>query len=285
MNPELPSVEVVKRAVLLIWEKRKFALFISSPLIVLYLLSGIGEDTGTFVIFPGGSEEGQSTFLPGLMQAVVFFIGSLVLVFVLFVMAVYWHRSVLLDENTVHGVPLRFDAIIWRYVPYGILTSVLCTAAFVFFGTALSSMLTSFSVHQSAVDVFVFVVLMPLALWLGVASFRLGLVLPAKAIARRSFGLRAAWRLSKGYGWNLLAIISLYFLANIVLVLPLIVAAAIVAFHSNGAVLNPLDLLPKTLSEGVISVLAAVQALLGVGILSVTYAYLTYKTGARSSQD
>ncbi len=187
-------------------------------------------------------------------------------------MAVYWHRSVLLDEESAEGIPLRFDAVVWRYLPYGFLISMLSMIVLVLFVAAFSSTFATFSAQQSAVGILlfilVFIVLVPLVLWLGVATFRLGLVLPAKAITRPNFGFRAAWRLSTGCGWQLLAIISLYFVVNLVLVIPHMVAFAIV---------NPFSVLPSTLVEFFIGVWMALHTLLGVGVLSVTYAYLTYK--------
>ena len=270
MPIELPPWTIFTKAISLIWEKRLFALYISFPFILFHTLMGVGLDLG---ILPQaaalGAEQGAgsrslSGYAAGLAVLLIF--G-----FLLCVIAVYWHRSILLGEHPATGIPLRFDGPVWRYILYFVGIFVVILLLFIVL-TTVFGMLTIFLAGPGAGTAFAIVLILSLA-WFGYVSFRFSLVLPAAAIGMPNFGFRVAWATSRGYAWRLVAILLLMFGLSIAIgiiwaVFVLVGGLPVAALYES---------LPKSLTLTLEAVLYAAQTLISIGVLSLTFAYLTYE--------
>ncbi len=270
MPIELPPWTIFTKAISLIWEKRLFALYISFPFILFHTLMGVGLDLG--ILPPAaalGVEQGTgsrslSGYAAGLAVLLIF--G-----FLLCVIAVYWHRSILLGEHPVGGIPVRFDGPVWRYVLYGIGMLLMWVLLIGLIGLILS--ILPILVGTSGPGTVFYLLLFPLLLWAVVVFFRFSLVLPAAAIGMPNFGFRVAWATSRGYAWRLVAILLLMFGLSIAIgiiwaVFVLVGGLPVAALYES---------LPKSLTLTLEAVLYAAQTLISIGVLSLTFAYLTYE--------
>ena len=278
MEIDLPPWKIFTKAISLIWEKRLFALYISLPIIMIYMLLGAGVDLG--IIEQPPPEVTEKRRLERITQGnLPFSISNLLWglpAFLLFgflfsVLAVYWHRSILLGEHSPGKFPLRFDRVVWRYILFGIgmvlwtiLLSVVATLIVGFLG---------FMMLGAGVQIAVLFFGIPLFFYIGILMFRLSLVLPAAAIGYQNFGFGAAWRISRGHSWQFLAIILLMF--GLSIVLGFLMLAVLLTVGSPAYVM--FASLPKSLTLTLEAVFYAAQTLISIGVLSLSFAYLTYE--------
>ena len=194
------------------------------------------------------------------------------------IIAVFWHRNILLNETHAPGVPLRFDGLIWRYVGYCILMFLIIFLIVLVGGSLIGIIMTLSgglpAVASSGIPgasilmfLFMFLFMIPFLLWFLVVFFRFSLVLPAAAIGRRGFGLRMAWNLTRGNSWQIQKINLPIIVFGIVVGLVLFFISFSVGYMSGGVPIW-LFLLANTFVNYIL-------VLLGIGVLSLSYAYLT----------
>jgi len=182
--------------------------------------------------------------------------------------------NILLNETHAPAVPLRFDGLIWRYVGYWILM-ILIIFLFVLVGGSLIGIIMTLSgglpavasTGETGATILIFLFMIPFSLWLLVVFFRFSLVLPAAAIGRRGFGLRMAWNLTRGNSWQILKINLPIVVFGFVVGLVLFFISLSVGYMSGGVPIW-LFLLANTFVNYIF-------VLLGIGVLSLSYAYLT----------
>lgn len=201
MSRKLPVAEILRKSVSLVWEKRAFALAVSWPyaLAAALIAAAAGfaperttvEESGT-----GDAIQGIAAFAQGLLLSIL---------------AVYWHRNILLHETEAPAVPLRFDAPVWRFIGY-MLALALVVFAVTFAGAMAAVALSGGSSGGAAT---IGLVMIPLVLGAMTLMFRLALALPAAAVGDRKTGLRRSWALTRGNTPRLFAIQLLLFAAAV----------------------------------------------------------------------
>ena len=279
MEIDLPPWKIFTQAIALIWQKRAFALYISLPIVLLYALSGAAIDLG--MIEQSSFDLPAAQSLGTLSPAQIAWVLAVVFLywFLFSVIAIFWHRNILLGEHSTGTIPLRVDGVVWRYLPYAIATFVL-TMLFglvaglivVLIGGGLVWILGAAGLPVAPRHLFM-LVLLPLFPILSIAFFRLSLVLPAAAIGVRKFGFRSALLISRGNSWRILVIVLLMFALSILIAL---------LFGGALLTLGPQALevyagLPKSLTLTGEAIFYVAQTLISIGVLSLTFAYLTYE--------
>ncbi|MDA7948738.1 MAG: DUF898 domain-containing protein [Hyphomicrobiaceae bacterium] len=275
MEIELPPWKIFTKAISLIWEKRLFALYISFPIILLYLLTGVAMDLGMIEKPPFVLAEEQGARNPTFSQFLWGLPVALLFGFFLAVIAVFWHRSILLGEHAVGNVPLRFDRVVWRYIFYVIgvfLWAMILIVALMLISTVIG-LAFSATGAGSAFDYLLVICFIPFFLYLAIVVFRLSLTLPAAAIGHADFGFRAAWDISRGHNWQFLAILFLMFGLGIIVGFALVGITLIFGEPALALYAS----LPKSLTLTLEAVLYAAQTLISIGVLSLSFAYLTYE--------
>lgn len=277
MNRKIPPWQIFQKAVWYLWEKRWFALQIGWPLVVLSLLYGLAIDAGylsnSAALQPGSAAESQVAWSWSALAAGAAVIA--VQMFLLAIIAVFWHRSILLGETTSAAVPFRFDRVLWRYVGYAILVTLFIGLVWIgigsFVGIAVGVM-GAISGSQAGSQPIVAIVATPIAIvgipLVLVVLFRVSLVLPAAAIDRHGFGLRAAWHLTRGNSWRILALQ----LMTIPLALVIAFAGALIGRLATTILGAP----PIWASLAGNTALNFIYVVITIGLLSLTYAYLAY---------
>ena len=275
MENELPPWKIFTKAISLIWEKRLFALYISFPVILLYTVTGVAMDLGMIETPTPDllNEQGPQEPSPGQMLWSLPF--GLLLSFLFAGVAVYWHRSILLGEHAVGTIPLRFDRVLWRYILYAIGMILWMLMFGLTFGVIFGVLggILSVAGADTTVGAMLFVAFLPFLIFLAIVMFRLSLTLPAAAIGLEDFGFRKAWEISRGHNWQILAIVLLMFGLSILIGLTL--GALLLIFGLPALAL--FASLPKSLTLSLEAVFYAAQMLISIGVLSLTFAYLTYE--------
>lgn len=278
MSHKLPSWHIFKKALSLVWEKSGFALQVGWPVIVMSAGLGLAIDAG-YEVLPSamgasGTASGPGATGPGLTGQILFI--SAVQSFLLAVVAVYWHRNILLQERQAPALPLRFDAVVWRYIGYAILLFLVTIAILLGAGAmftlvaGLSGTLTQAGdVTSGAGGLLVGLLLIGFVLGLLVVIFRCSLVLPAAAIGHHGFSLGVSWRTTRGNGWQILAlhVLTLLFAVGTGFAIGVGKAAAVTLIGST----------PQWMVLAGTAAINLVYVLLGISLLSLSYAYLTYQ--------
>lgn len=298
MNRSLPAWPIVKRALLMPIQHGVFTLAIGWPVILLTAWHPLAVLLA--LVDPPSVTSEQKAQMAWNVQTIALGAGALLIPFVyaflLTVIAVFWHRHVLLQESRPPLLPLRFDMIQLRYIGYAILVSVVIVGAWFLGSSAIVLILALMaqwgdSTIGKILLVVGFLVLFPLSFYILVAFFRLSLVLPAAAIGHRGFGLREAWRASSGNSWTILGMHLLLMPILIIIVIPL--TLIIVYFGGTGFSASPGGSeIYVTGATGLRLVLFAVAnaalnlyfTLVGIGMLSLTYAYLIYDPPKQDAQ-
>lgn len=199
----------------------------------------------------------------------------LLYLFLLAVVAVYWHRNVLLQETNAPLIPLRFDLTQWRYIGYALQVFLIVSAIWIAVGLIQMLFVFAGSWEGAAIAGFIFfVALFPLAFLFFVVVFRFSLVLPAAAIGHRGFGLRQAWEASRGNNWAILGMHLLVALTVFMVTFPVLVL--IVAFDGSTFLAQKVPGVPHSLFAVGRGVIDLFVTLVGIGLLSLSYAYLIY---------
>ncbi len=192
MRSKLPPWKIFRKALSLLWERRAFALLICLPILLFVALFSLPADLGVIRYIP--ASELNKEQVPKYIKYLYFAgrgAGFIILGFFFSVIAVYWHRSILLQENSIRGIPIRIDAVVWRYIGYCILIGLIWAALWLAI-IAVAGVVSVAAQAASGTQVILGILLIPLFLWLGVVTFRLSLVLPAAAIGQRGVGFAAA---------------------------------------------------------------------------------------------
>lgn len=177
--------------------------------------------------------------------------------------AILWHRRILLADHDFQAAA-TFDRRVWSYLLRGFLIGILVLVAGVIVG--VPSMLAATSLMGNVDQMIMyFGTTFPLAIVVGTITGRLCIALPAIALDRGDFGLRDAWRATKGNSFRLLLItatsIVLIYVTAWLLGSPSIEEASYYSF-------SPLPFLLKFVQQ----LIDFFFGLIGLTILSITYA-------------
>lgn len=256
MSRKLPVMETFGKALSLVWERRAFVLAISWPyLIASAIVIGIGLSLALEQPLPQPDGEASD---PDVFEAVL----SLVQGFFLAILAVYWHRNILLREEQAPALPLRFDAYVWRYIGYLLLLALVSIAVI-----TLGSMLAAALVVGAGIGAaLIGALVIPFVVLALVVMFRASLVLPAAAVGDRDMSLRRSWRLTRGNTWRLLGL-QLLLLA---IPLGLSVLAALIGMSLGDTQVS------LWLQVAADTVIGWVFTLVGLAILSLLYAWFMH---------
>lgn len=275
MNHKLPVLRVFTEALYLLWMKRGFAAALGWPVILLSGLLGLGLDMDRFALpFVGASNAAGDSLSAKLTEGVQLALVYAGLQFVLLSMvAVYWHRNILLQKTRTPLLPLRADGAFWRYIGKAIRIFLIMIVFFLavflagMFKATLSQMLVPAGMDANAAFLFDAAVFAIIAVVMLTVIFRVSLALPAAAIGHTDFGLKTAWRETRG---NSLRILVLQMLA-------LLVGAGVTAAETGmlQAVEATLGTPPQWFKLGLNAAANFLYVLFAVGLLSLTYAYIT----------
>jgi hypothetical protein len=128
------------------------------------------------------------------------FLVAILAVFATSAIAVNWHRYILRDEEPAASNLLRLDGLTLRY--FGTLLLILLAALVV--AVMISLPFTLLAPRAFPVPLLaVFIVTL--------AYGRFGLALPATALGRNDFGLRAAVKATEGNTWRILGVLAICF--------------------------------------------------------------------------
>ncbi|MGN6489138.1 MAG: hypothetical protein ACTHLT_15150 [Devosia sp.] len=208
--------------------------------------------------FPPPSQQGGAESI-GSMLALApggIIVGLLALVMVVWI-AVAWHRYILLDEVPTGQVPAFNQDRMLAYAGYSILLGLILLVVSVVVSIVLSPLVF---LGAAAFGTILSIVVIAVAL---VVDFRLGLVLPAKALGKPlTFG--EAWQATKGETGTILVLAIVAALAAVIIDIPAMILAVIPGIG------NILSLI-WTLGTG------WVKAVVGVSLLTTLYGYYIEK--------
>ena len=133
--------------------------------------------------------------------------------------AVAWHRLLLLDEQDPSALYMRLDRLVWSYfgmavfiyvvslapvfVPWGLAQIVKATAGLGAEGSPEQQPVWIYLLSPRGNPLIPFLQTIAIMVFLGLSA-RLGIVLPAKALARAGFTLKRVWEATRGHSWGLL---------------------------------------------------------------------------------
>lgn len=190
------------------------------------------------------------------MAPVGIIVGLLALVMVVW-MAVAWHRYILLDEVPEGQLPPFNQSRMLAYAGYSILLGLILLVISIIISVVLSPLVF---LGPAIFGIVLSIVVIAVAL---IVDFRLGLVLPAKALGKPlSFG--EAWQATKGESGTILVLAIVAALAAVIIDIPAMILAILPGI---GGILS----LIWTLATG------WVKAVVGVSILTTLYGYYVEK--------
>jgi hypothetical protein len=271
MTRKLPVWQVIRKSLRLVWERRSFALWISWPFValsiaIIAIMASLGfSQTNVSSASSGGwAGIGREFVVTG------------VKIFFLSILAVFWHRNVLLHETRAPALPVRIDGFVWRYVGYAVAFGI---AVFVIVFAAIMSAMAVSSLGELGQILGAGLVLVLVGLGLFLALFRLSLVFPAAAVGNRAFGLRQSWRVTRGNAWRLLLVQVLTFAVGF--------AIGVVVGFVGGFLTGVTQ---RVIGEAAIwfqlvanTISGWLAGLVALGVISVIYAYLVDKVSFEDS--
>lgn len=259
MNRTLPVWQIFTKALTLVWEKRDFALRISWPVALATVLLAAVMLRDSAPVYWSGSN--RPDFPSASLPRVTLVIAQSVLMLII---AVYWHRNILLQETLAPQLPLRFDAPLWRYIGYALALGLI-TLGIVLFAVFVLSLLISIGLPKTASGLLAAVLAMGLLL----IPFRCSLVLPAAAVGRTDIRLGHSWTLTRGNTLRLLALQLLLVAFGMVTGLVLGILRRVLDALIGGS-----HFLLKIASNFVINLTIT---LIAVCIVSLCYVYLVWE--------
>jgi hypothetical protein len=223
---------------------------------VLYLIYAIPSLILT-LMFPPGRPAGDISAAQALSFAPIGIILA-ILMFVVFVwLAVAWHRYILLDETPAGQLPAFDQSRILAYAGNSILLALILLVVAVVISMLLSPLIF---LGPLVVGIVLPIVVIAVAL---VIDYRLGLVLPARALAK-PLTLREAWEATRGASSTILVLAIVSALAAVVIDIPAFILGTIPGIGGILALL-------WTLVTGWLKVMV------GVSILTTLYGYYVEK--------
>jgi Flp pilus assembly pilin Flp len=265
MTRKLPVFEAFKRSIYMVWDKRAFAFAISWPYLIVQLLilgSAVASMPDELLKEPpgdAGSERNLIEFLAILSQGLF-----------LSIMAIYWHRNILMEETAVPAMPLRFDAYVWRYIGYGLLLALITVGIITAGTTAAIALFTGVGSQRTAMAA----LLIPSFVIMLLVTGRLSLVLPAAAVGDRATGLRRSWQMTAGNSWRIVGLYLLVVMAVLALAVP--VGLGVEALGATNAAF--------WLQIAGNFILNWLGVLLGLAMLSLVYAWFRHEAPPADSE-
>jgi hypothetical protein len=268
MTRKLPPWKIFNAALRLLGRKWVFVIKIGWPLILFSGLVGISIDSG-FLPTPdlvrpedGPLASGNITVGEGWESFVV----SAGMIFLTSFAAIFWHRNILLDEHHVPALPFRLDGIFWRFMGYSLLLVFLLVAALVL----LFALLFALPIFVTGLGKDVmengWLAFVPLLLFILFVAARAGLAFPAAAVGNRGLGINASWQTTRRNSCRILLMQVLTIFLSAVIGFAWMIASDAIA-----DVVGNLPYMASYVANGTYQLFFV---LLGVGLLSLTYAWL-----------
>ncbi len=199
------------------------------------------------------------------------------------VIAVGWHRRVLLDESFSWSVGTLFRKPVWSYI-LGVIIIILIFIGIYILGALAIAFV---GLIASMISPYLMIIIVPFVIagfvWLIVFLTRVSLILPARAL-ERPISVKTALASIEGQFWMLVRYILITLLAMCVVILllsPFILPQfqAQIAIGS-GQITDPTAILealkpskPSVLYLAITSIFGAVMSLHQVGIITILYAH------------
>lgn len=267
MDRTLPPWKTFLKAFALLRERPRFALHIGWPYLLLSVLVGLAIDGGVLsaprVAAGDAPVPGNAIEVGEELADVALTLAQLLLWSVL---AVFWHRNLLLGERAAPSVPLRFDRPLGRYILQGLKLSLVTIGFAVLLVASLLAAAFTLPGFADALRTQDMLVLLPAALpWLlvlMVVTFRLGLALPAAAVGEAGFGLRDSWRATRGHTLSIAA------LQTFVMVLG--VGWGAIAFAAGQLIAGQVAV-PYAVSYAITGLVSLFFVVLGLSLLTLAY--------------
>lgn len=265
MKRVLPDWELFEKAALFVWSHRSYALKISTPyFFVICLYAILGATLGTL-------DKTNKSF--DLLTAAHTFLIVLSLL-IICVMAIQWHRHILLNETAPSYKNVRKNGILGRYIFHSFLILLICLPIGVLIGLQLLSLMPSASKYPGLIQLFSFILPIPLYY----IAFRLSIALPAIAIGRTDYGIRKAWDVSSASQKPILYIVILTNLLEFILDSSIVILGSLLAMAIPG--------LEKSHFVAIASYVTAIPVtLMTVGQLTLAFAILDYENNPEEAKN
>lgn len=223
---------------------------------LLYLIYAIPSLILT-LMFPPGRPAGDVSAAQALSFAPIGIVLA-ILMFVVFIwLAVAWHRYILLDEMPAGQLPAFNQSAILAYAGYSILLAIILFVVAIIISMLLSPLIF---LGPAVLAIVLPIVVISVAL---VIDYRLGLVLPARALGK-PLTLGEAWEATKGATGTILVLAIVSALAAVIIDIPALLLGMLPGIGGILALL-------WTLVTGWLKVMV------GVGILTTLYGYYVEK--------
>ena len=189
---KLPAFQTIKHALKAVIQFRNAGTRIGLSWVLV--LTGINFLGRSFSTTPDPAGDGMQMLTPGPID---FIIAALSLV-IFSSIAINWHRYILLDEITESEKIFRLDRPVWNYAGRTLLIMVLSLAP-IFVLLVLFGAVPGLGLFLVIAALFV----------AGIYIMRMSVALPAVALGRRDFGIRAALQATQGNNLQFAALTAL----------------------------------------------------------------------------
>ncbi len=208
---KIPVIPAIKHALNAVFHFRETGIRIGLPWIILLAALSTVE-----LLFFGSADFSNDASAQDLNVRPTDFILAAVGLIALSSIAVNWHRYILLDEHTPPEKIFRLDAPVWKYAAHSILIMLIALVPVI-----IISFLVALAT-PNAIALLAFPLFMA-----GIYIMRMSVALPATALERNDFGIRAALQATAGNNLQFAGLLALNALIMLGTFLALAVALTI----------------------------------------------------------
>jgi len=142
---------------------------------------------------------------------------SLIQGFFFCLVAVYWHRNILLHETGAPAVPVRFDGPFWRYLGYAAVFGLAVSIFSIAIAHGVARVLIFFGVGDENFLAAILMAAAPFFVAEAAVAARVSLVFPAAAVGNTAIGIRRSWQITRGNTWRLIGLALMLLVSGFVI--------------------------------------------------------------------